>query len=200
MCYGRSKRAAITLRAVIALAHRSSDLGTGMPALSMAARSSVCSSSGTATCRRQRQRSQRVSKAPPSVVPRAWQTGYRDCDIDIITLRCVPHMFTRHTLAFAVLRLCTPGTRGSLESSFSRTLTSMTMDRHSASAGSAAVGGMRSTAACRRLRTSALAGASRASSKEPNGTVTDAGSAMESGSLPRSPGVMGAFGQARVRV
>ena len=63
----------------------------------------------------------------------------------------------------------------------------MTMDRHSASAGSAAVGGMRSVAACRRLRTSELAGACRASSKEPKGTVTDAGSAMESGSLPRSP-------------
>ena len=63
----------------------------------------------------------------------------------------------------------------------------MTIFRHSASAGSAAVGGMRSMAACRRFRTSALAGWLRASSKEPKGTVTDAGSAIESGSLPRRP-------------
>ncbi len=65
----------------------------------------------------------------------------------------------------------------------------MTMSRHSASAGSAAVGGMRSIAACRRFRTSALAGWLRASSKEPKGTVTDAGSAIDSGSLPRRPAV-----------
>jgi len=63
----------------------------------------------------------------------------------------------------------------------------MTMDRHCANASSAAVDGMASTAVCRRLRTSALADAFRASSKEPKGTVTDAGSAMESGSLPRNP-------------
>ncbi len=63
----------------------------------------------------------------------------------------------------------------------------MTMARHSASAGSACVDGILSTAALSRLATSALHFSFRTSSKEPKGTVTDAGSAIDSGSCPRRP-------------
>lgn len=58
----------------------------------------------------------------------------------------------------------------------------MTMERHSARAGSACVAGILSTAALRRFATSWLPASFSTSSKLPNGTVTDAGSAMDSGS------------------
>lgn len=65
--------------------------------------------------------------------------------------------------------------------------TCMTTSRHLASAGSAPVAGMSATASFSAAATALLAGAWSANSKEPKGTVTEAGSAIDLDSLPLKP-------------
>ena len=74
----------------------------------------------------------------------------------------------------------------------------MAMSWHFCSCASAWAWGMSLIAASSRFLTSALSLLPRASSKAPNGTVTEGGSLMLSGSLPRSPALANSHEQARL--